>query len=143
MDKMQKPKSLLTNLENNFDESLKNEEFKKFVSKINLKRSTLIKYTSSLEESFLEYCHCKDCKNILECQNKIRGYAFLPKVKEGNLEFSYRPCKYKLKLDKKNKFHENTLVFNEPKEILEASFSKIYKTDKKRYKFIIWLTDFI
>lgn len=143
MDKIEKPSNLINNLENAYDEALKNEDFKKFVSKIKLKRNTLIKYTSSLEESFKEYSHCQKCPNILECQNKIKGYAFLPRVKDGNLEFSYRPCKYKLKLDKKNKFHENTLVFNEPKEILDASFSKIYKTDKKRYKVIIWLTDFI
>ncbi len=142
MDKIEKPNNLLDSLEDAYDEALKDEEFKNFVGKIKLKRSTLIKYTSSLEESFLEYSHCKECKNILECQNKIKGYAFLPKVKDGNLEFSYRPCKYKIKLDKKNKFHENTLIFNEPKEIAEASFSKIYKTDKKRYKVIIWLTDF-
>lgn len=134
--------SLMDRLESDYDEALKNDEFKVFVSKIKLKRSTLIKYTSSLEESFKEYSHCKNCKNILECQNKISGYAFLPKVKEGNLEFSYKPCKHKIKLDKKNKYLDNTLVFNEPKEIKEASFSKIYKTDKKRYNVIIWLTDF-
>lgn len=135
--------NLTSTLETAYDEALKNEEFKIFVSKIKLKRSTLIKYTSSLEESFNEYSHCKNCKNILECQNKINGYAFLPKIKEGNLEFSYKPCKYKIKMDEKNKFHENTIIFNEPLEIWQASFSKIYKTDKNRYKVIIWLTDFI
>ena len=143
MDKIEKPSNLINNLENAYDEALKNEDFKKFVSKIKLKRNTLIKYTSSLEESFKEYNHCRHCKSILECQNKIEGYALLPKVKNESLEFSYRPCKYKIKLDKKNKFHENTYIYNEPKEILEASFDKIYKTDKKRYKVIIWLTDFI
>lgn len=142
-EKLKVRKSLITDLEEAYDEALKNEEFKKFVSKIKLKRNILIKYTSSLEESFKEYNNCQNCKNILECQNKLKGYAFLPRIKNEALEFAYKPCKYKIALDKKNKFYENTLVFNEPLEIKEASLKKIYKTDKNRYKVIIWLTDFI
>ena len=60
MDKIEKPNNLLDSLEDAYDEALKDEEFKNFVGKIKLKRSTLIKYTSSLEESFLEYSHCKE-----------------------------------------------------------------------------------
>lgn len=139
-----KPKgNLKYSLEMAYDEAIKNENFKIFVSKIKLKRSVLIKYTSTLEESFDEYCQCKKCKNILECRNKIKGYAFLPKVKDNNLEFSYRPCKYKKALDSKNQFQKNIMIFNEPSEIRQASFSEIYKTDKNRYDVIIWLTDFI
>lgn len=142
-EKLKVRKSLITDLEEAYDEALKNEEFKKFVSKIKLKRNILIKYTSSLEESFKEYNNCQNCPGLLACQNKLPGYAFLPKIRDEALEFSYKPCKYKLAFDKKNKFWENVLIYHEPVEIKEASFKKIYKTDKKRYKVIIWLTDFI
>jgi len=130
-------------LDEAYDEALENEAFKELVSKLKLKRKNLKKYTSILQESSIEYNHCKNCKGLVECKNKIDGYAYLPRVNDENLEFSYRPCKYKRKFDKLNKFRENTLLFNVPKEIKEASITKIYKTDKKRFDTILWLTDFM
>ena len=62
---------------------------------------------------------------------------------EGYLEFSYKPCKYTIKQNKKNKHLNNIIIYNVPKDIKEASFSKIYKTDKKRYPTILWLTEFM
>lgn len=134
---------LNSKLEDSFEDALKNDEFKSFVSKIRLKRQQLIKYTSLLEESCLEYSHCKVCKGIVECRNKLEGYAYLPKVENGSLEFSYRACKFKKKMDKENKFHENTILVNVADDIKNASMKKIYKTDKKRYKTIEFLVSFI
>lgn len=138
------PKSNLEDiLDEAYDEALQNEKFKNFVSKIKLKRQQLKKYTSLLEESAKEYDNCQKCKGILECQNKLEGFAYLPKVNNGTLEFTYKACKYKRKMDKDNKYHENTYLHNIPEEIKQASMKKIYKTDKARYNTIIWLTDFI
>ena len=125
-----------------YDEALKNKDFKELVTKTKLKRETLIKYTSILEECAKEYAACKECEGISACKNKMTGYAYLPKITAGNLEFSYRICKYKKRLDKKNKFQNNMLLYNIPEELKEASFSKIYKTDKKRYDTIIALSNF-
>ena len=137
-------KSNLDNLLNEaFDEALKDEYFKEVVTKTKRKREELIKYTSTLEECTKEYTNCKNCKGILEWKNKIVGYAYLPKIVEGNLEFSYRPCRYKKHLDKKNSYQRNLILYKVPEEIKEATFSKIYKTDKKRYDSIIWLTEFM
>ena len=130
-------------LNESFEQSLKDEKFKEFVSKIKLKKQELIKYTSLLEESMEEYYNCTKCKNILECKNKLKGYAYLPKITNNSLEFTYKPCKYKKKIEKENKFHENTLLYNVPEEIKNASIKKIYKTDKKRYETISWIVDFI
>lgn len=130
-------------LDEAYEEALKDDKFKLFVSKIKLKREILKKYTSLLQESFNEYSHCLNCKGILECQNKITGYAKLPKVDNDSLEFTYKPCKYKKKLDKEDKLYSNVILYNVPKEIKEASFKNIYKSDKKRYDTILWLTEFI
>lgn len=139
-----KPKSNLNDmLDEAYEEALKNKSFKDFVSKIKLKREELKKYTSLLEESEKEYSNCQNCKGILECKNKLEGFAYLPKVNNGTLEFSYKACKYKKKLDKENKYHENMYLYNVPEEIKNASMKKIYKTDKARYNTIIWLTEFI
>ena len=139
-----KPKSNLNDmLDEAYEEALKNKSFKDFVSKIKLKREELKKYTSLLEESEKEYSNCQNCKGILECKNKLEGFAYLPKVNNGTLEFSYKACKYKKKLDKENKYHENMYLYSVPEEIKNASMKKIYKTDKARYNTIIWLTEFI
>lgn len=130
-------------LDSAYDEALEDENFKKFVCKLKIKREILKKYTSLLEESSFEYSNCLSCPGILECKNKIEGYAKLPKLVNDSLEFIYKPCKYKKKLDKEEAKHKNTSVFNVPNEIKEASFKNIYKTDKKRYNTILWLTEFI
>ena len=130
-------------LDEAYDEALENDDFKNFVCKLKMKRENLKKYTSLLEESSKEYNNCLNCKCILECKNKIEGYAKLPKINENALEFIYKPCKYKKKLDKEEMKHQNIKLFNIPKEIKEASFKKIYKTDKNRYNTILWLTEFI
>lgn len=143
ISELTKFKKINTNLDEAYDEALKNEDFKEMVSKLKIKRDILIKYTTTLENCAKEYHNCKNCKNICECQNTIIGYAYLPKISEGNLIFSYRPCKYKNRLEKKNKYQNNIYLYNVPAEIKEASFSKIYKTDKKRFDTIIWLTKFM
>ena len=139
-----KPKKNLDNLLNDaFDEALKDPNFKDLVLKTKRKREELIKYTSTLEECTREYTNCKNCPSLSACQNKITGYAYLPKIVEGTLEFSYRPCKYKKKIDKKNKYQDNLILYSIPSEIKEASFSKIYKSDKQRMPIIGWLIDFM
>ena len=139
-----KPKSTLNyKLNEAFDEALKDDNFKKFVSKIKLKKEELIKYTSLLQTSSEEYSNCSNCKNIFECKNKLKGYAYLPKVNNDSLEFLYKPCKFKKKIDRDNSFHDNTFLYDIPDEIRNASIKKIYKTDKKRYNTISWIIDFI
>lgn len=137
-------KDNLDNLLNkSYDEALKNSDFKELVVKTKLKREVLVKYTSILEECAKEYANCKNCPGLNACQNKLNGHAYLPKLIEGNLDFSYRPCKYQKKLDKKNKYLNNMFLYSIPEEIKEASFSKIYKTDKTRLPIISLLTDFM
>ena len=72
-------RDLETKLLTDLEKALENEEFLEFVSKLNLPKEKLCKYTSTLEESFKEYSHCKKCKCLEACQNKVSGYAYLPK----------------------------------------------------------------
>lgn len=121
----------------------KDTNFKTITKSLKLKDEELKKYTSILEECSIEYDHCKNCKGIIECKNKVEGYCYLPVNDHGNLNFTYRPCKYKQALVKKNKHLENIKYFNTPKYVEEASLDNIYKTDKKRFEVINWLMDFL
>jgi len=130
-------------LEKTFDANMKDEDFKKLVDKLHLPKEKLIKYTSSLEESAKTYKRCLECKNILECPLQMSGYAYLPKVVDGNISFSYQACKFRKKLDAKNEYLKNVYLFEMPKEIKEASMDKLYKNDSKRIETLEWIYKFI
>lgn len=132
-----------TDLRSEYKKSLQNKEFKAFVEKINTSEDVLMKYTSILEESSLEYKNCCNCKSLMECKNKIEGFAYLPRVNGEALIFEYKPCKYKNELMSKNKHLKNIRYFNTPLELQQANINDIYKTDKKRFVVINWLLDFL
>ena len=107
-------------LDEAYDEALKDDNFKEFVSKLKVRREILKKYTTLLEESSIEYFNCKNCSGLASCKNKVVGYANLPKLNGETLEFSYKPCKYKNKFDKEEMILSYTKLFNVHKEIKEA-----------------------
>ena len=126
-----------------FNESLKEEKFQKLISKLNVSYEELAHYTTLLEDSSIEYDHCLNCKNILECKNKIKGYAYLPDVKEGKICFGYKMCKKLERINKENKYLENVFSYSIPKEIKQAKMKDIIVDDKNRFKVIKWLNNFI
>ncbi len=138
-----KKKDLKKELLKSYSEALKNEAFSSLVSKIKLKEEVLIKYTSLLEESSIEYSNCQNCKGIFECKNKICGHAYLPRVFNGNLEFNYKACKYQIKMDKNNAYLKNVYMLDEPLEIKNAKMKDIYLNDKKRVHVIKYLKKFL
>lgn len=133
----------ISELENYFDEEMKDDTFKKVVSKIKLPKDELIKYTSLIKDSSRELKNCEKCPNIMECKNSVTGHVYYPSVEQDNLVFSYVPCKYKKKLDKDNKYQDNIVLMDMPREILNASMKDIYTDDKNRLETIKWLTTFI
>ena len=130
-------------LEKYFDEEMKDDTFKKVISKCKLPKDKLIKYTSLFKDSALELKNCSTCKNILECKNSVCGHVYYPSVENDNVVFYYVPCKYKKKLDKDNEYKENVISFDMPREIMDASMKDIYTDDKNRLETIKWLTTFI
>lgn len=130
-------------LKKEYKEALKNEEFSTFVSKLKVDEEILMKYTSLLEESACEYSHCLKCKNIFECKNKTRGYAYLPKKEGKILVFSSKPCKYKEKMLKENSFKKNITLFQVQDGILDANMKEIYLKDAARHETIEYITKFV
>lgn len=127
----------------NFNKSLKDEEFKNFVELLGLSYEELSKYTSILEDSYKEYSHCKNCKSILECTNKMEGYAYLPEVKNKQINFNYKMCRYKKELEEKKKYLNNVYTFDIPKDIINADFKDIYTEDKNRKDTIKYIGTFL
>ena len=130
-------------LNKNYEEALNDPNFKEVVSKLKMNKDDLKNYTSSLQISAEEYCNCKNCKSILECKNKIEGYAYLPKVCNNELVFKYKRCKYKKLLDEEIKYLNNINVIGSSIYLKDAKMKDIYTNDKNRYKTISWIKDFI
>ena len=130
-------------LDTEYKKALMNPNFKAIIKNLELSADELKKYTSLLEESSLEYEHCKNCKCLLDCKNKVEGFCYLPINNNGNVSFIYKPCKYKEIQSNKNKHLSNVAYFNTPEYVKEASLDNIYKTDKNRFKVINWLIDFL
>jgi len=130
-------------LKKSFDEAKKNEQFNSFLSKIKLDDEILMKYTSSLEESFEEYSNCLECKGLSECKNKMLGHAYLPKTVNKIITFSYKPCKYKVNQDKKYNHLKNVKYFDLPSNYKDASWDKVDKRLASRKEVLSKMIDFI
>ena len=126
-----------------YEESLKDNKFKELVEKLKISDQILMKYTSILEECAYEYYNCLNCSGLNECQNKMLGYAYLPRVANKILQFHYKPCKYKLNHDKKYTFSKNVKYYNLPNNYTEASWDKVDKRIANRKEVILWLNKFI
>ena len=121
-------------LETSFLESMKDENFKNFVSNLKISKELAMKNNSKIKETVDELKNCKNCKGLFMCKNRLDGYVYFPEVDEDNLIFNYVPCKYQKALAKQEENQEN--------ELANARMKDIDITDKKRIELIKWLKDF-
>lgn len=131
------------NLAKSYREALEIEGFQEFVSHIHLPDEELMKYTSSLLDAKEEYDHCKNCKNILSCKNKMTGYCYLPRVVNNQLVFEYRICRYQKKKNKETAYLKNIYTFDISEDIKNARIKNLYSDDKNRVPAIKWVLNFM
>lgn len=128
-------------LEKYLNEALEDKEFKAFVEKLNISNENAMTNLTSLEESMGEFNNCLNCKNIHECKNRCQGYyLFLENNK--TMDFCYRKCKYKKKIDAKEEMPKNIKLFNTSKSILNATMKDII-ADANRVDVLKWFQKFI
>ena len=110
--------------------SLKDDNFKKLVTRLKITEDIAMKYTAKLEMSVAELKNCSKCKGLMNCKNKVNGCVYYPKVNGEILSFDYIACKYQQEYleNEKNK----PLVFEEPIAIRNARMADIDLTDKRR-----------
>ncbi len=131
------------NLKTAFMEACSNKDFRDYIYSLNIKEEILQKYTSSLEDSFVEYENCKKCRGLSTCSNPMRGYRYTPEEDNRQILFSYIACpKYNEYLEKTS-YTKNIEFFRLPKELQDASFKNIYKDDKARLPIIKYFKEFM
>jgi len=124
-------------LKENYLEACKDTKFRRLIKTIKATDEEAMKYTSSLQETVKELNNCSKCDGLVYCKNRLEGHVFYPEKEEYQIKFSYAPCKYQKEMVKKQKERDSR-----EKDILNASFSDIDITDKKRVKVIKWLKNF-
>jgi len=130
-------------LKQNFIKKLDDKKFIELTNTLNCSDEILMKYTSNLEESAIEFNNCKTCKGLAECKNKVTGFIYLPKENNDSLTFEYTACQYKLKDIKNNEYKENIKLFETPKALTEASMKNVHTDDKNRIEVIKYFKHFI
>lgn len=129
-------------LSKDYKQALQNPSFALFMDKLKLNEEIAQKYTSTLEDCSNEYEHCLNCKGLEECQNRMTGYAYLPKIENGKIQFTYKPCKYKKKQVLANKYLKNIQYYSVSSCLQNASFESIDRRYKGRQEAILWLQEF-
>lgn len=118
-------------LKQNYIKALEDRKFKELVHAVKIEDELLMKYTSRLQEASIEFEHCKNCKCLEECKNKVKGYSLVPTKDNNRVVFSYRACNYTLN----ESYKENLELFDVPLSIKNANLKNLYK-DKNRIEVI-------
>ncbi len=131
-------KSIEDELRREFVLSYSDETFKKLCNRLKLKEDILMKYTTKLEVTTCELKNCSKCKSIDKCKNEIEGHVYYPIVRNNQLEFTYKPCKYYKETKSKN----NTIFFETPLILKNASLSDLI-IEKERNSILKYIKDFL
>ena len=129
---------ILASLKENYDEAMKDVNFKKLADSLKVDEQTKMFNTSKLQDTICELKNCKTCKGLMGCKNNNKGYVLCPKVYNNSINFEYLPCKYKLEEIEK----ENNKMTRE-KELELANLDDVDKTIKSRLPLMKWVVNFI
>lgn len=130
-------------LDEEYRKALKNDDFKKMVDELKLSNNILKQNTTTLNECSIEYSNCLNCKNLMECKNKVKGYSYLPTNIDGHIEFGYKSCKFLNKINEENKYNDNVTLIGANSYLKNARMKEIYTDDKNRFGCIKWINNFI
>lgn len=132
-----------SDLKKHLAEACKDDGFRNFVSSLESDDDTLSRYTSLLEDAYVEKKHCDNCPGLAACKNKVEGYRNTPKKERKTIDFSYVACKYEAKKERETAYQDYLYLVEVPKEMKEANLKEIYLDDKKRLPVMNFFKDFL
>ena len=125
-----------SSLEENYIKEKLNPKFISLVKKFDVSKDEIKNNLSSFLDTLEELDNCKNCNNLSECKNKIKGYVYYPDKKESKIVFGYAKCK---------KLKEYEKLLNEKSgknDLLNARMKDIDVSDKNRVELIKYLKKF-
>lgn len=133
----------LKDLKHEYVEKLTDKKFSSLVNTLSLDDNILMKYTSNLVDSSIEFDNCQNCKGLSTCKNKVCGYMYKPKENNNTLNFEYVACPYKNKEINDNIYKENITLYEVPKSLMDASMKNVLSDDKNRIEVIKYFKYFM
>ncbi len=124
----------------NYKLAMEDQLFANLAYKLNMDEETLCKYTTKLESTVEDLKKCKNCKSLDCCPLQVQGYVNYPSVQDGNIIFSYTPCKYK-KEETKNESKVN--FYKTGVALRKAKMSEIELDDEARVEVIKYIKEFM
>ena len=132
-----------TDLKHAFMDACQDKELKEFMYGLKVKEEILMKYTSTLQDSFIECKNCEKCRSLSTCKNKLKGFRYTPEGQGNIIVFDYVACSKQMKDEKNKEYEKNLKLYEMPSSVKEASFKDIYKDDKNRLPIIKYFKEFI
>lgn len=126
-----------------FMEAKKDATFKKIVEAAKIADDILMRHTSRIEEVSQELKNCRQCQNLLECQNKQKGMYLMINTNLKDISFAYKTCKYMDKFNKDNAYKKNVYGYEIPKDIKNAAIKDIYRDDQSRVVVVKAMKEFM
>lgn len=140
---MQLEDESINDMRNHYFKNMKDDNFRKIVSSIDLADEIKMKYTSNLEEVNKEFTNCINCSSLSSCKNNIKGFMYTPLASDKTIVFEYRACKFKNKEISDNKYLENIKFFDMTSGLKKACIKDIYTNDKERLEIIKFFKKFL
>lgn len=132
-----------TTILHGFQEACSDKEFKNFVYGLKIDEKILMKYTSNLQDAFLECKNCANCKSLSACKNKVSGFKYTPRLDKNVIVFSYEACDMMNKNLQENAYKDNLELFELSEDLKNASLKDVYKDDKLRLPIIKYFKKFV
>lgn len=130
-------------LKQEYMNSFQDPKFREYIETLPISENILIHYTSRLKEASEEFHHCKNCKGLAFCQNKIKGYLLMARQEYKTINFSYVACHYEQEKNQTLTYQTYLSYYEMSEEMKKASMQRVYKDDKKRIPIIKYFTEFI
>ncbi len=130
-------------LVHSFQEACNDKEFYEYIKSLPIEEEVLIKYTSNLQDAFIERKNCHYCRGLNYCKNRVTGYCYTPQKDNKMITFSYVACKHEQKRLKDDAYKENLELFDMPEEIQNATLKDVYTDDKARIPIIRYFKEFM
>lgn len=132
-----------TELTHSFQDACADKNFKEYAYNLNIPEKIMIKYTSSLQDAYIEHQNCSGCKMLEACANSEKGYRYTPSYKNNVITFSFVACNKLQNKMKEDQYKDKIEVFEMSQDIKNASFKEIYKDSKARVPIVKAFKSFI
>jgi primosomal protein DnaI len=138
------PRSMDANVQVIQDRLLEDIEIRNFIEQHQEITSDIVKRSlPKLYQFHQESSNCLQCEGLKQCNNMIKGYSPKLILNGPSIDVQYERCHYKIRHDdfvEKSKLIQSYFI---PKDILQASFDSLDKSDKNRFDAIRAAADFV